>query len=97
MPEVKRIYELENFIDQNKELQKLLKHLKEVQKQMIHAKEFHQPNQYLVYKQEYDAIYNKILDFPFVEEYLELLEEMNSKLSEITNIIENRINSYLLK
>ena len=74
MPEVQRIHELETFIDQNKELQELVKHLKEVQKQMIHAKEFEQPKQYSVYKQEYDSIYNRILDFPFVEEYLELLE-----------------------
>lgn len=93
---VKRIKELEHFIDNNALLNDLLNQLKETQKKMVNAKEFNQPKQYAIYKEEYDSIYEEILDFPFVEEYLDLLDEANQKLLEISNIIEKTINDKLL-
>lgn len=92
---VKRIQSLENIIDNNQELKDKLKSLKELQKKMVNAKEFNQFNQYKSYKEEYDVLYEEVLDFPFVEEYLDLLEEANNKLLDICFIIENKINKEL--
>ena len=92
---VKRIHSLEKYIDNNEKLNTKLKELKNLQKKMVNAKEFNQMNQYKEYKDEYDNLYNEVLDFPFVEEYLELLEEANNKLLDICFIIENKINKEL--
>ena len=92
---VKRIHSLENYIDNNEELNSKLKELKNLQKKMVNAKEYNQMNQYKAYKDEYDNLYNEVLEFPFVEEYLELLEEANNKLLDICYIIENKINKEL--
>lgn len=92
-PAIKRIQELEDFIDKNEKLRDLFSSFKEVQKKMVNAKSYHQPRQYEVYKKEYNTIYQSILDFPFMEEYLELLEEAYFKLKGITELIENKINS----
>ena len=88
---VKRIHSLEKIIDNNQELNQKLDSLKELQKKMVNSKEFNQINQYKVYKEEYDTLYNEVLEFPFVEEYLELLEEANNTLLDICYIIENKI------
>ena len=95
LPVVKRIHEIEGYIDSNIELKKSIEDLKELQKKMVHAKEFQQPKQYQVYKKEYDALYETILDQPFVEEYLDLLEEAHSLLDGITGLIEAKINKKL--
>ena len=92
---VKRIHSLEKIIDNNQELNQKLDSLKELQKKMVNSKEFKQINQYKVYKEEYDTLYNEVLEFPFVEEYLELLEEANNTLLDICYIIENKINKEL--
>ena len=92
---VKRIHSLEKIIDNNQELNQKPDSLKELQKKMVNSKEFNQINQYKVYKEEYDTLYNEVLEFPFVEEYLELLEEANNTLLDICYIIENKINKEL--
>ena len=92
---VKRIHSLDKIIDNNQELNQKLDSLKELQKKMVNSKEFNQINQYKVYKEEYDTLYNEVLEFPFVEEYLELLEEANNTLLDICYIIENKINKEL--
>ena len=92
---VKRIHELENYIDSNIELKEKMQDLKLLQKQMVNAKEYGQVKQYSLYNDEYQKLYQQILDYPFVEEYLELLEEANQMLITVTNIIETKINSKL--
>lgn len=97
LEEVKRIHQLENYIDKNTILKEKIEALKSKQKQMINAKEYNQVNQYSVYKKEYEEIYNEIIDFPFVEEYLELLDIVNDELKAIKDIIEIKINNELKK
>lgn len=92
---VKRIQSLEKIIDNNPPLNEKLNSLKDLQKKMVNAKEFNQINQYKAYKEEYDKLYAEILEFPFVEEYLELLEQANNILLDICYIIENKINKEL--
>ncbi|MDE6047274.1 MAG: YlbF family regulator [Anaeroplasmataceae bacterium] len=89
---VKRIHELENYIDTNIELKEKMQNLKLLQKQMVNAKEYGQSKQYALYNDEYQKLYQQILDYPFVEEYLDLLEEANQMLITVTNIIETKIN-----
>jgi cell fate (sporulation/competence/biofilm development) regulator YmcA (YheA/YmcA/DUF963 family) len=97
LPEVIRIRELEAFIDNNEEIKSLFNNLKSIQKQMVHAKEYNQPNQYNIYKDEYDSIYNNLLDKPFMEEYLELLEIVDDKLSNFTYAVEKELNKIINK
>ncbi len=92
LPEVIRIKELENYIDNNKAINSKLDQLKEKQKQMVNAKEFNQYNQYNMYLKEYNDLKSELLDLPFVEEYLELLEIVNNKLVDITSEIEYKLN-----
>ncbi len=95
LPEVKRIKELEKFINNNLTLNEKINNLKLIQKKLVNAKEYHQQKQYILYKEEYDKVYSEILDFPFVEEYLELLEDVNQLLNQVTGIIEDKINGFL--
>ena len=95
LPISKRLHSLEEVIDSNEELNEKINLLKSKQKQMINAKEFNQWNQYAIYKKEYENIYNEILDYPFIEEYLELLKEANEILGNISYIIENEINNII--
>lgn len=92
LPEVIRIQELEKYIDNNVSINNKLNELKEKQKQMVNAKEYNQLNQYKIYLDEYNSLKSELLDLPFVEEYLELLEIVNEKLTSLTNEIEYRLN-----
>lgn len=92
LPEVKRIQELEHYIDGNSEIQTAFRELKNKQKQMVSAKEFHQTKQYEVYAAEYEALKANLLDMPFVEEYLELLEIVDAMLQAFALEVEQGIN-----
>lgn len=92
LPEVIRIQELEKYIDNNTSINNKLNELKEKQKQMVNAKEYNQLNQYKIYLDEYNNLKSELLDLPFVEEYLELLEIVNEKLTGLTNEIEYKLN-----
>ena len=96
LEEVKRIKELEPYIKNNPEISSKFNELKSIQKQMVAAKEFDQINQYSVYKKQYDDIKNELLDLPFVEEYLDLVDYVNNILrnlsEEINYLIDKEIN-----
>ena len=92
---VKRIHRLEKIIYNNPTLNDKLSSLKDLQKKIVNAKEFNQINQYKAYKEEYESLYEEVLEFPFVEEYLDLLEQANNTLLDICYIIENKINKKL--
>ena len=88
LPEVKRIKELEHYIDNNLNMKKTLNEIKALQKRMVSSKEFNQIKQYNQLKEEYDIKVNEYLDLPFVSEYLELLEYVNNLLLDLTKEIE---------
>ena len=56
LPEVKRIHELENYIDNNINIKNKFKKLKSLQKKLVNSKEFNQINQYKVYEEEYNKL-----------------------------------------
>ena len=95
LPEVIRIKELESYIDNNDKIKSKLLALKEKQKQMVNAKEFNQVNQYKEYLEEYNRLKEELLDLPFVEEYLELLEIVNNELTYVTTGISRQLSKEL--
>ncbi len=96
LPEVKRIKELEPYIKSNEEINTKFNELKEIQKRMVSSKEFNQINQYNVYKKEYELKKEELFNLPFVEEYLELVDEVNQMLnslsSDINYLIDKEVN-----
>lgn len=92
---IKRLKDLEVKLDNSVELTNKINDLYLKQKQMVNAKEFNQWKQYAIYKEEYQKIYDEILEYPFVGEYLELLEAANDLIGNISYIIENKINKEL--
>ena len=95
LPEVKRIHELENFIDNNKEIKKLFLEIKRLQKQIVNSKEYNQIKQYTIQMKEYETLKAKLLDFPFVEEYLEALDIIYNELSMFTANVSDKLDKLL--
>lgn len=95
LPEVKRIRELEHYIDTNPEIQTAFAAVKAKQKQLVHAREFRQERQYEIYAKEYENLKEKLMDLPFVEEYLELLEQVNLLLKDFSLGVEEEIRAFL--
>jgi len=96
LEEVKRLKELEPYIKSNNEINKKFDELKDIQKKMVASKEFELTNQYIIYQKEYNKTKEELLDLPFVDEYLELVDYVNQMLdnlaSEINYLIDKDIN-----
>lgn len=95
LPEVKRIHELESFIDNNKEIKANYKRLKFLQKQIVNSKEYHQVNQYNMLVEEYNNLKDVLLNYPFVSEYLEALDIIHNELELFTNGVEFNLNNLI--
>ncbi len=95
LTEVKRIHELENFIDNNKEIKRTFLEIKRLQKQIVNSKEYNQVKQYTIQMKEYENLKNKLLDFPFVAEYLEALDIIYKELTMFTSNVEDKLNIIL--
>ena len=97
LPEVKRLKALEPYIKNNEDINNKYIMMKDLQKKMVASREFDLINQYNEYKKEYEKIKNELLDMPFVEEYLELVDEINQLLNnlsdEINYLIDKEINN----
>ena len=96
LEEVKRIHELEGFIDKKSDIKLLFNKLKLKQKQLVNAKEYNQINQYNLYLNEYNELYKKLIDYPFVEEYLELLDIIDKMLVSVCKNIENGLTKAII-
>lgn len=95
LPEVKRIHELEPFIDNNKEIKELFTDIKKLQQQMVNSKEFNQINQYKLQLDEYNKLKEELLNYPFVEEYLDALDIAYNELSMFINGVEDLFDKLL--
>ena len=91
LDETKRFKELENYIKNNKKIKKLYDDMLEKQKQLVNAKEFNQKEQAKIYEEEYNKLQQELLDMPFVEEFLELVDILNSKLNIISSELEDKL------
>ena len=92
IPEVIRLKELKNYIESNEKIINKFDEIKDVQKQIVNAKEFNQINQLKVYEEEYKKLNQELLDIPFVEEYLELMNYVDTMISNFVKEIEYQIN-----
>ena len=96
IPEVIRLKELKNYIESNEKIINKFDEIKNVQKQIVNAREFNQINQLKVYEDEYKRLNQELLDIPFVEEYLELMnyvdQMINSFVKEVEYQIDKKIN-----
>ena len=90
-PEIIRFKELEKVIDQDENIKQEYHQLLNLQKDMV-QKQFKKSPKYDQAKKIYDQAFNKILTYPIMEEYLDLLEQINSDLNLIQTIIEEEIN-----
>lgn len=91
-----RYKELEILVSKNKKLNKKINDLKELQKEMVHAKEYSKNNLLLKLEKDYDKLYENILNYPIMAEYMDLQHKINSMLQEFIEIIETGINSDLM-
>jgi cell fate (sporulation/competence/biofilm development) regulator YmcA (YheA/YmcA/DUF963 family) len=95
LPEVKRLKELEPYIDNNKKLEKLINELDELKAITKEALKNQNYDEYRTYKASYDIKYEEMLNIPFVEEYRELLDDIYNKLNLTATIIEKEIAKHL--
>ena len=91
LPEIKRLHELDSFIDKNERIKNKINDINDIKKKMVNSKEFNQINQYKEYKEEYEKLLSELNDMPFIEEYLELVDYANNLLFEIKDRIEAKI------
>ena len=89
LPEVKRIKELEPFIDNNKKIQDQFERVKASQRAYVLKKESKQD--FSLELDLYNKEKEKLFDMPFVEEYLELIDIVHEMLNDLTSIIENQL------
>ncbi len=92
IPEVKRLKELKNYIESNEKILIKFDEIKDIQKKIVNAKEFNQINQLKVYEDEYKKLNQELLDIPFVEEYLELMDLVNKMINNFIKDVEYQIN-----
>ena len=95
LPEVKRIHELEPYIDNSKKINDTFNELKSIQRKMVEAKEYKDLDNFELLKASYEKKKDELLDLPFVEEYLELIEIVGNMLHELTSSISDLIDKKL--
>ena len=91
IPEVIRLKELKNYIESNEKIINKFDEIKNVQKQLVNAREFNQINQLKVYEDEYKRLNQELLDIPFVEEYLELMNYVDQMINSFVKEVEYQI------
>ncbi len=89
--DIKRLHELENVVDNNKELKDKFSRLKEVQKELVNARFYKKDNPQLLEK-ELENLKEEIKELPLISEYTDLLEIAYNMLLDIKNILETELN-----
>lgn len=92
LPCIKRLHELESIIDKNTVISEKFNHMKDVQKKLVNSKHYGKENAYIEYSKELELIKEEISNIPFVEEYLDLLDEAYNMLINISKIMTEEIN-----
>ena len=93
--EVKRLKELEHLIDKDDVLKNKINEVKKLQQKMINSKEYNLINQYKEDKRLYDELLEEINDYPFMGEYLDLLDLVNNELRYLTDGINEEIDKLI--
>ena len=93
--EIIRLKQLEKLIDKDEVLKEKIKDLKIIQQKMINSKEYNLINQYKIDKESYDNLLSDINDYPFMSEYLDLLDYANNELKYLSNGISEEIDKLI--
>jgi len=93
LPNVKRLKELEAIIDSNPDINTKFDDLKLIQQNLVNARYYKVSDKITEYSSKLEAIKQEINNIPFLDEYLELLEEAYLMLNNISKIISNEISS----
>jgi cell fate (sporulation/competence/biofilm development) regulator YmcA (YheA/YmcA/DUF963 family) len=88
--DVVRFKELERVIDQNKNIQRTYKKLLDAQKRVVQTEQRHDENAVIAQK-NYEAMYSELVSYPPMQEYLDLIDLLNTDLSLIQQIIEQEL------
>ena len=91
LDEVKRIKELEPLIDNNEEVKQKLDELLSIQKELINSR-YYKLSTREELENKYNQKKNEIIELPFLDEYLELLDFMDERLINFKSIVEKSIN-----
>lgn len=83
-----RLIELKNYLNENKELIRLMRELKDIQKSLVEAKVKYEFNKIKELDNRRKIKEEQILNLPFYEEYIELLEDLKRNLLMLKNEIE---------
>lgn len=92
---IKRIKELEAFIDNNEDLKQLLERKKTISKEMVLCKHLGLDNAYLDYQKQYKEIDDMFANYPLVCEYMDLLQDAHNDLDIMVAYLQNKINAKL--
>ena len=96
LPETKRIKELEPLINKNENIKILLDKLLLKEKELVDARYYHKDNEKKL-KEEYNLMKDELLNMPFMEEYLELLDYFEILLNNMSNYINKEISKEINK
>lgn len=89
---IKRLKELESIINKNDDINKSIEKMRDAEKKLVNAKYYGVKSDIELYEKELKNIEEEMSDIPFLDEYLELLEEAYLMVKNISLIIENEIN-----
>ncbi len=95
-PEAKRIKELEPLIDKNEDIKLLLDKLLSKEKELVDARYYQKDNEKEL-KKEYESLKEELLNMPFMEEYLELLDYFEILLNNMSKYINDEISKEINK
>lgn len=83
---------LEKAVNENEELKTQLLELFELQQEMVQLKHIQKYQMYEIVKKDYEEKRDKLENDPLVSSFLELQEEIEYLLLQITSIIEDELN-----
>jgi cell fate (sporulation/competence/biofilm development) regulator YmcA (YheA/YmcA/DUF963 family) len=89
--DIKRYQRLEKLINSNKELKSKMGELKSIQKQLVNAKHIGKTQAIESFQNRYDELYQSLLDYPLMSDYMALQSDINELLQSIVAIIEEGI------
>ena len=90
-PDIIRYKKIEKLINEHQELKDKFNELKAIQKQLVNAKQIQKKEAILHFEKQYQELLDTIDNYILMSEYLELKNNKNDMLKEITKIIEEGI------
>lgn len=90
-PKIRRYKELEQIINSNQEVKRILDESKTIQKEIVHAESLNKPEQLKVLNDKYDTKMKNLKEHPLLMEYLDLQQEINNFLQDMSNSINNSL------